>query len=347
LAVSNGTFTIDNRKPILTSLTGSFAPLLTWYVGKAWIMTASFVSSEQLTWGTTFTVLGTNVTPTSVVQSGSTYSYTVPLASIVASGALVFTANVADLAGNTGVVYGTSAIILKNHTPSITNLTFSAGTSGSVSLSWGTDTATKHNFSYFKSGTTNTTYFTGTAYGTSHNYTMTSIQNNNKYPFSIIASDNLANNKTLSGVLHMSTTGIISMSFPESDIAAYLSWQVEANIYLQILQNEINKFKVCKAGITFKNQTIPVGNKSVVVKIPTINNSKVEKTMNVFILLFVNKIKEKTTFSQIELNTVTEAINNFLVVIKLVDDDKSQCEQTMSTYYLSQFEQLMTNMKFF
>jgi|GEM_PF-2491176 len=28
LAISNGTFTIDNQKPILTSLTGSFAPVL-------------------------------------------------------------------------------------------------------------------------------------------------------------------------------------------------------------------------------------------------------------------------------------------------------------------------------
>lgn len=124
LVQSNGTFTIDNQKPLLTSLTGSFAPVVSGQIGKAGIMTASFISSEQLTGGTTFTILGTNVTPTSVVQNGSTYSYTVPLSSIVASGALTFTANVADLAGNTGAVYGTSSIILKNQIPSILNLAF-------------------------------------------------------------------------------------------------------------------------------------------------------------------------------------------------------------------------------
>gem|GEM_PF-2780069 len=86
-------------------------------------MTASFVANKQLTGGTTFTILGTNVTATSVVQNGNTYSYTVPLSTVVASGALVFTANVTDMAGNTGALYGTSSIILKNYIPNIGNLT--------------------------------------------------------------------------------------------------------------------------------------------------------------------------------------------------------------------------------
>jgi len=347
LAISNGTFTIDNQKPILTSLTGSFAPVLSWYVGRAWIMTASFVANKQLTGGTTFTILGTNVTATSVVQNGNTYSYTVPLSTVVASGALVFTANVTDMAGNTGALYGTSSIILKNYIPNIGNLTLTWWTSGAVLLRWTTDVSTKHNFSLFKSGTTTITYFTWTQYGTSHTYTMTSIQNNNAYPFTITVSDNLSNARGLSGVLHVSTTGAISMTFPQSDIAVYLPWQVEASIYLQILQNEINKFKTCKAAITFTNITIPIGTKSIVIKRPTITTSSVNQVMWAFLVLFVNKAKEKTTLSQVELNVVADAINNFLVIIKLVDDDEGNCEQKMSTYYLSQFEQLMTSMDFF
>ena len=126
-----------------------------------------------------------------------------------------------------------------------------------------------------------------------------------------------------------------------------LSGQVETNLYLQILQNEINKFQTCKSAITFTNQTIPVGTKSVTIKIPTISNNGVKQTMLTFLLLFTNKVQEKTALSQTELNTVAEAVNNFLVVIKLVDDDNNNCEQKMSTYYLSQFEQLMSSMSFF
>ena len=348
LAESDATFIIDNQKPILTSLTGSFAPLFTWYVGKAGIMTASFVANEQLTWGTTFTILGTNVTPTSVVQNGSTYSYTLPLSSIVASGALAFTAHVTDLAGNTGAIYGTSSIILNTRIPAITNFTFATGTaSGSINLSWNTDTGARYNLSFYKSGTTGTTYFTGTTYGTSHTYTMTNIQNGQQYPFIVTVLNNVNNNSTLQGTLHKSATGALSISLQSSNDILQLSGQAETNLYLQILQNEINKFQVCKAAITFTNQTIPVGNKSVVIKIPTITSNSVKQTMLTFLLLFTNKVQEKTTLSQAELNIVADAVNNFLVVIKLVDDDENYCEQKMSTYYLSQFEQLMSSMSFF
>lgn len=348
LAESNGTFTIDNRKPILTSLTSSFAPLFNWYVGKAAIMTASFTATEQLTGGTTFTILGTTVTPTSVVQSWSTYSFTVPLNTVTASGSLAFTAHVTDLAGNTGAIYGTSSIILNNIVPAISNFSFATGTaSGSINLSWKTNISTRYNLSFSKSGTVGTTYFTGTTYGTSHTYTMTNIQHGHQYPFVITALNNVDNNATLQWTLHRSTTGVLSISLQSSNDILQLSWQAETNLYLQILQNEISKFQSCKAAINFTNQTIPVGNKNITIKIPTITSNSVKQTMLTFLLLFTNKVKEKTTLSQAELNIVADAVNNFLVVIKLVDDDNNNCEQKMSTYYLSQFEQLMNSMSFF
>lgn len=311
-------------------------------------MTASFVATEQLTGGTTFTILGTAVTPTSVVQTGNTYSFTIPLSSVVASGALAFTAHVMDLAGNTGAIYGTSSVILNNSVPAISNFTFATGTaSGSINLSWKTNISTRYNLSFSKSGTVGTTYFTGTTYGTSHTYTMTNIQNGNQYPFVITALNNVDNSTILQGTLHKSTTGALSISLQSSNDILQLSGQAETNLYLQILQNEISKFQSCKAAINFTNQTIPVGNKSITIKIPTITSNSVKQTMLTFLLLFTNKVKEKITLSQAELNVVADAVNNFLVVIKLVDDDNNNCEQKMSTYYLSQFEQLMNSMSFF
>lgn len=347
-AESNGTFTIDNQKPVLSNFIVSFAPLVSGQVGRSGIMTASFTSNEQLTGWVTFTILGTTVVPTSGSVSGNTYTYTIPLTSVVASGSLTFTANVADLAANTWSLYGTSATVLNNRIPAINNFMFTTGTvSGSINLSWKTDVATKYNLSYYKSGTAGTTYFTGTTYGTSHTYTMANIQNNNHYPFAITVLDNLSNNNTLQGVLYKSATGSLSISLQSSNDILQLSWQAEANLYLQILQNEINKFQTCKAALTFTNQNIPVANKTVTLKIPTIQNNGVKQTMLAFLLLFTNKVKDKTTLSQVELNTVADAVNNFLVIIKLVDDNGNSCDQKMSTYYLSQFEQLMSSMNFF
>jgi hypothetical protein len=347
LVEQTGTFTIDNQKPTITSLTWSFAPVFSWSIGKVWVMTASFTASEQLTGGTTFTILWTTVIPTATSQNGNTYTYTVPLASVVSSGALVFTAHVADLAGNTWVAYGTSSIIFNNQLPAINNLIMTGANSGSVTLSWTTNIATKYNFSYYKSGTTTTTAFTGTVYATGHNHTLTGIQNNSQYPFSLMVSDNLGNTKWLSGTLNASTTWALSINIHNSNDIIQLSWQVEANLYLQILQNEINKFQACRAAITFTNHTIPVGTKSIVIRKPTITKPSVNQIMWAFLVLFTNKIKDRTELSQAELNIVADAVNNFLIVIKLVDDDDSSCEQKMSTYYLSQFEQIMTNLNFF
>jgi hypothetical protein len=88
-------------------------------------------------------------------------------------------------------------------------------------------------------------------------------------------------------------------------------------------------------------------NKKITLQIPTINKNMTKQTMTAFLLLFTNKVKLRTDLSQQELGDIANIINNFLVVLKLTDDDNNACQQSMSNYYIGVFESMMTNMNFF
>jgi hypothetical protein len=187
---------------------------------------------------------------------------------------LAFTAHVTDLAGNTGVLYGTSDIILDNHIPQISGFAMS-GSVPSLQLSRKTDVQTMYSIT-INTGTANT----GANYGTAHTYTIQNTQYSGSYAFTLVMTDLLGNAKTLSGNIEISATGGLSIQLHQAeDDILQLSEEVETSLYLQILQNEINKFQACKSDITFSSQTIPVGNKNIVLKIPSINEPSVNQKM--------------------------------------------------------------------
>jgi hypothetical protein len=213
-------------------------------------------------------------------------------------------------------------------------------------LAWNTDLSAKFNMSYTKSGTANTVYHTGTQYGTAHTYTVQNTQNNSTYIFNLSVSDILGNTRSLSGDIAISSTGVVSIGFDQGNIPT-ISPEAETNLYLQILQNEVNKFKACRDALTLNTVNIPVGTKNIQLQVPVINKAQVKNAMNGFLLLFTNKVKTRTELSQAELTEVATIINNFLVILKLTNDNENTCQQSMSNYYLGAFENMMLQMKFF
>ena len=344
LGESDGTFTIDNKKANITWLTividNGTNVVTSWTIGLAWNIVFSLTADEQLS-GASFTVLWTYVLAETGSQSGNTYTYTVPLETVTTSGALAYTAHLVDMAGNTTNVYGTSTVVFDNHIPSITNFSLT-GSTGSIGLWWKTDVDTRFTFTYNKTGTTAQTSYTSTVYGTMHNYTMSWIQNNNTYNFTLSARNNLGNTKLMSGAIAVSTTGALQLTvYQNNGSTLQLSQQVELELYNQILQREIDKFQACKASITINKQTIKIGDKDVEVQVPVIEKNSVKNIVQAFLLFFINKTKN-TTMSQAELNEVVLRMNNFFLIVKLLRDDDGTCQQNMSNYYIAQFEQIMT-----
>jgi hypothetical protein len=139
---------------------------------------------------------------------------------------------------------------------------------------------------------------------------------------------------------------VVSIQFHQANIPT-ISLEAETNLYLQILQNEVNKFKACRDALTLNTVNIPVGTKNIQLQVPVINKAQVKNAMNGFLLLFTNKVKTRTELSQAELTEVATIINNFLVILKLTNDNENTCQQSMSNYYLGAFENMMSQMKFF
>jgi len=346
VAETNDIFTIDNKKPSIMDLYMSFSNVISWYVWKIWTGTITFTSDESITW-TVFSVLWTTVIPTTYTQNNNTYTYTIPLNKIIATWAIALTATVKDIAWNENTIYGTSTIIFDNQIPKIWNFSVT-GWVGWVSIKRETDKQTKFNFSYTKSGTENTFYYTGRIYNTKHQYTITNTKKWENYIFQINVSDILENTKTLWWDIDINQDGVVSIGFNQNSIDILpLSPEAESELYLKILEAEVAKFQACKAWIILTQQDIPIMNKKITLQIPTINKNMTKQTMTAFLLLFTNKVKLRTDLSQQELGDIANIINNFLVVLKLTDDDNNACQQSMSNYYIGVFESMMTNMNFF
>lgn len=174
-----------------------------------------------------------------------------------------------------------------------------------------------------------------------HNYTMSGIQNNKIYNFTLSTRNNVANTKTMSGNITVSTTGALELTiYQDNGDTFQLSEQVEVDLYKEILKREIEKFKTCKANLTIKKTTIKIKTKSVEIAVPVMKNTKAKGIVEAFLLFFINKTKE-TTLSQTQLNDVVARMNDFFVVLALLKDDGVTCKQTMSNYYVSQFQWAM------
>lgn len=138
-------------------------------------MTIAFTGSEQLS-GVQLAINNTNVSSSGVVATGYIYTYTASLATVSASGNLAYTITFKDLAGNTGALSVTSAILINTVKPQINNFAITGSYASGIKLAWNTNKETKYSISHVKSGTNNTTNYNGTTFGTSHVFTMPTVQ---------------------------------------------------------------------------------------------------------------------------------------------------------------------------
>lgn len=268
------------------------------------------------------------------------------MSTIANTGTIALTATVADIAGNSTTIFGTSTVIFDNRLPQISNMSLT-GASGSVILSRETDQETIYSFSYNESGNNTPIISIDTIYGTMHNYTMSGIELNKVYIFALTAKDLLGNSKSLSGDMSLSETGSLIVNIYQENQDVYqLSQQVELTLYSEILKREIEKFQVCRDALTINKQTIQIGDKTVEIEVPVIEKESVRTIVQAFLLFFINKT-EGTTLSQTELDETVLKMNNFFIILKLLRDDEGQCEQNMSNYYVAQFNQILEQTQLF
>jgi uncharacterized protein YcgL (UPF0745 family) len=80
---------------------------------------------------------------------------------------------------------------------------------------------------------------------------------------------------------------------------------------------------------------------------PQFQKSYVKKLVNAFSLLIITKLDENKNLKQADLDEITQKFNNFLVILKLVRDDDNTCKQSLSSYYINQFKDVMQEYKIY
>jgi len=336
-------FTIDNEIPTLDNVN----LIVTWVnSGYVWLNTdvlINFDSSEELT-GITVNVLGTNALLTN--KSWNNYTYSMGLSVENTQWNIVYNIEFEDLAWNTGYVEWSSNVKFDRTIPAVTELIFTR-TWDYIKLQLDTNELSKLNFIYTLSWN-NTWYSYDTQYLTSHTYMFSGVNTWQYYNYSISIRD-FANNiwyvwwyfklsgDTIDYTYDNIGSGemLVSLWFNTWDIN---TGDINTWSMIQKIIEEIEKFKACRESITdLNNINIPIRSYSAAVKMPEFDKSYVKKLVSAFSIVLFDRVG-KVWLNQSEINIITSEFNDFLIILKLIQDDENQCEQNLSNHYMSKFK---------
>jgi hypothetical protein len=327
-------FTIDNVAPALTAAALASTDAVSGIVGLNDQVTLSFTASEVLS-GVTVLIWGTWATLTD--QNGLTYTYTQTLTSGFTQGVVSYSVLATDLAGNTGLVSGTGGLSFDKTAPVVSALLMTWNSTSWFTLSFVTSEPARFAIIYAQSGASPTSW-TGTDYITGHEYLFTWLETTLGYVFRLQAEDIIGNRVMYSGSFVVSDTGVISFVY------AIYSGDVTTGTLLvltNILKDEINKFNVCKSGLSYTGIALNINKNKYVLHMPEFTKTYVKKVVNAFSLLILDKVEKNKQLTKTEVTEITDKFDNFLIILKLIRDDDNVCKQNLSNYHISQFKRAL------
>ncbi len=335
-------FTIDNEIPNLSWVTLN----VTWSTGGyVWLnkkIEVLFSSSEVLSW-VSVNILWVDAVLDS--KNGNNYKYILYLSNQNTAWNIIYNITFEDLAGNTWYYEWYSNIIFDKTAPAVTDLLFTK-TWDHIKLQLNTNELSKLNFVYALSGN-NTWYNYNTQYLTSHTYMFSGVNSWQYYNYSIAIND-IADNiwyiwwyfkVSWDNVVYSynninSSSMLVGIWFNTGDLN---TGNTNTWSFAETLLVEIEKFKLCKNWISnLTNMDIPVWSYFAAVKMPELEKSYVRKLVSAFSIVLFERV-EQAWLSRESIDKITADFNDFLVILKLVQDDDNQCEQNLSNYYMSKF----------
>ncbi len=333
-------FTIDNQVPSLTWVS-LFSDASTSGFVRTGVVRLAFTASELLS-GLQVT-LWSWLLPTSSSVSGLLYTYTRNLTSLTPQWPLVVSTLFSDVAGNTWALVYTSSLIFDTVAPMVTWFVF-ADYASWLSLSFTSSEFIRTSFTYQTTGGVLMTWSTST-YLPIQYLSFTGIQRDLLYLFTWSVSDLAGNVRTFTGdMLRTSTGAIVSHLYlvPIVD-TVLLSWNL---VTLAVtLKDEVNKFALCKSGLSYTPIELQVRRTTFILQMPTFKKSQTKTLVNAFTLFVLDKMKHNYQMTNENISDITKKFDNFLVVLKLLRDDDNVCKQNLSLYHISQFKRALKEYK--
>lgn len=330
-------FTIDNEAPSLSGVklsTDTISGNNIW-LGKK--VSVSFSANEELSW-VVVNILWVDADLED--KEDNNYEYISYLSAQHTTWNIIYNIEFEDLAGNTWYYEWHSNIVFDKDYPKLTRLSFTR-TGNDVKLLLNTDKETTLEFIYVLSWN-NTWYTVKSPFGVSHNILLENINVWSYYNYSV-AIKSLANNISYIWWYFKISWDDVSYDYQNiswSDMLVGIWFESKKPNSWSILDGllvEIDKFNSCKQWIPkFNTINIPVWSHYAKINMPELEQFYIRKLVSAFSIVLFERIESAWLDKNI-IDKITEEFNDFLVILKLVQDDNNECEQNLSNYYMSKF----------
>jgi len=335
-------FTIDNRSPVIDDFELEFDRIHSGYVWSNSNMMISFVSDRDID-SLSVELLWKFLTWELVSESGYEYVYKIAFDNLNNTWAVSWTVYFYDEIWNEAEMNFDSEVLFDNRLPRLFAFEIS-NLSGEVMFSWMTNENVIYDMQYAYSNSWSFAY-TSAVYSTSHNHVFSGMEYDSYVDFELSSYNVLWNVRNISWTISISETGYLLLELYGNQVAM-MPMAVEAVVYAEILQREIEKFQACRDALSIREQNLEIWSRNVTLRIPVMDQDRVRRTVSTFMLLMMNRAKD-IDVSDEEMKELINRMNNFFVIIKLLDDDGWTCQQNMSNYYIGQFEQIVNQVGLF
>ena len=323
-------FTIDNKKPEISNINIEYSTenekLSIWDT-----ITIIFESDEELK-DTTVNILGQYANLEEKVWNK--YKYSMDFSEENTIWKIVYWIKFKDEIWNEWYIEWYDNRELDYTKPTISDLKFTLVSNWKIKITFKTNKKTDVNLIYQMSGTEMIKSINDN--WEQFNINLDDIVKIYRYNYSISIQDQANNTVYIWWNFYISWNEVIftNSEIQKSDMLTNVWFKKED----KIPQIFTNTFGTCTEWIRTKDLKVAINKyKSVIVKVPEYNDWTTKKTANAFIAVLFEKIENKN-LSQHALDEITEDLNNFLIVVKLVKDNNNQCKQNMTQYYINRFK---------
>lgn len=330
-------FTIDKKSPIISNIKTEISTknkkLNIWDT-----ITISFESDEELA----------NINVNILWQSAlleqkrwKEYTYTMDFSKSNTEWKVVYWIDYSDNVWNTWYYEWYENIELDYTKPTISNFEINYKGNDEITVSYTTDEETNSQLIYTFSWIDKINSLDSS--GKNYAFTLKNIKKNYTYNYNILIEDEAKNELDIWWTFISSWDKLI---FTKKEI---WKWELITGIWFKTgewkeitgdLKLQFNSFGKCSENIDTIKLDLPIKWKTASVNIPKFSNQNINKLTNSFTIALVQKL-EKKDLSQKALNEISEDLNNFLIIVKIVKDDDNECKQNMTQYYINRFKKTL------
>jgi len=317
----------DNDPIVLPEIESANLNLVENYTGFVWLdnnVEINFVSNKELT-GITVSLL--DIETDFVYKTGNSYKYSDTLSDLHSEGLLNFVINFADNNGNTGIYLGSWTTIFDKTPAKIVSNSLTGSISG-LNMNIVLDEKVSYDLEY--QDLSWNTIFSGenNIYLSWYDIFATWFENNSGYLFTLKLYDYADNELMFTGNVFFDWSGFLT----EEEIV-----DNETGSTFGIFIHEVKKFNECRDILEYSSTEFSMNWFEVSLTIPNLESEYYKKFVNLLTLLIVNNIEEKN-LSEKQVEFIMNKYENFLIVLKLLKDSDSICEQNLSNYHISQLQ---------